>query len=463
MSSVRLDLLPDGDFPVFRGNEDGYFLYYSPGYLAAVERSQSAQFESELFSSSDGRGEEASKLRQYGQNAQARWTSIQQSKFFPVCLTLYMNKECNLQCVYCYSNPSAQPGERLSIASIKAAGAVVAKNCCERDLPFTVVFHGGGEPTLDRDLVDQALDELERIGSEYKVPLFRYIATNGVMSKEKAAWLGKRFDLIGLSCDGPSSIQSRQRPLLGGGGSTAALEQTAEIIRGIGKPIHARVTVTPYTADRQDEIAEYICQLIRPQEIHVEPVYSSDRVGEALWQAWREKADDFVEGFVKGREAAHRHGVKWSTSGSRSKDIHGPYCNIFRDVLNLVPGGVATACFKCAGKEQVRGLSAEVGMVDHDREKFILDEPNILRLREALWFSSEECQGCMNFYHCTRSCPDSCHLDGGQDYQDWRCQIQLKLTEYDLLAFGEFLYADAARRGGAAGAPIVDLESAYYE
>lgn len=44
------------------------------------------------------------------------------------------------------------------------------------------------------------------------------------------------------------------------------------------KPLHVRVTITPQTINRQTEIAEYVCQRLRPQEIHVEAVYAVDGI-----------------------------------------------------------------------------------------------------------------------------------------------------------------------------------------
>jgi len=63
--------------------------------------------------------------------------------FLPECLTLYMNNECNLRCVYCHTDPTSQPAARLELDTIAAAGEVVAENCRKKNRPFYVVFHGG--------------------------------------------------------------------------------------------------------------------------------------------------------------------------------------------------------------------------------------------------------------------------------------------------------------------------------
>lgn len=463
MTNSKFSLIGGREIPIYRYDSTEYSLFYAPGYLAAVKKEQAGLFEEQLFdANSSNKSDEGTKLLHYAQAAQQKLTSLHSSSFSPVCLTLYLNNECNLHCVYCYSNPSAQSGTQLSIETIQAGASLVAKNCRDQDLPLTVVFHGGGEPTLNWNLVDQALEKLEKVASKNEIPLFRYSATNGVMSKEKAELLADRFDLIGISCDGPLSIQEEQRPLIGGGESSSSLERTAEVIRKSGKPLHVRVTITPNTFGRQAEIAEYICQKLGPQEIHVEPVYSSERMGSRIWRGGKEQADSFVDEFVKARKFARRYKVRWMTSGSRLFDIHGPYCNIFRDVLNLVPGGIATACFKTVSMDQIAEKSTRTGSMDIKEEKFNVDHSNVLRLKKILSKSPEKCRVCVNYYHCARLCPDRCPLNEEASNQDWRCRIQVKLSENDLLEMGDILVQKARRKEDFAGSTVEKLESGFY-
>ena len=52
---------------------------------------------------------------------------LREEPFSPECLTLYMNNECNLDCVYCHTDPSREPAARLEMEVIGAAAEVVAE------------------------------------------------------------------------------------------------------------------------------------------------------------------------------------------------------------------------------------------------------------------------------------------------------------------------------------------------
>ena len=464
MNNTKFHLIGNGTIPIYRYDTPEHLLYYSPGYLAVLKngQEQAELFEKQLFSSAKPKSVTAANLLQHASKAQQKMHAVHNAEFSPTCLTLYLNNECNLQCSYCFSNPSHQSQEKLSLSTIQAAASLVAENCRNQGIPLTVVFHGGGEPTLSWQLLQNALDIVEKVAAENHIPIFRYIATNGVMSQKKAEWVADHFDLIGLSCDGPPSIQANQRPLATGGESASFVEQSADLIHTRGKPLHVRVTITPETIYRQEEIAEYICKKIAPQEIHIEPVYNSKRAGSKIWEGKPEQVETFINAFIKARKIANEYGVKWVTSGSRLNDIHGPYCNIFRNVLNLVPGGAATPCFKFVSLSQLLEKSAMIGSMDAEKGQFILDHANIHRLKNSLSKSPEKCQTCVNYFHCIRSCPDDCSLIGAEADQNWRCQYLMKLTENDLIEMGAVLAQKVINQHDTAGSTIEQLESIVY-
>jgi pyruvate-formate lyase-activating enzyme len=423
--------------PIFRQAHPGYVLFYAPGYLVVVAAAQASRFEEALASPALAGWPELAELRQHANAAQRAWAEQQERVFAPLCLTVYLNNECNLGCTYCYSSPSPRPAARLSLGAIRAGAALIAQNCLAQDCGFTAVFHGGGEPTLHQALVDQALDAIETTTATAGLSLFRYVATNGVMSTAKATWLASRFDLVGLSCDGPGPIQAAQRPRWGGGDTSRTLERTAHILRELGKALHVRVTVTQHTLHRQAEIAEYVCQTLKPDEIHVEPVYKAGRTQESLAIGL---AEVFATEFLKARNIAQGYGIPWRTSGSRPWEIHGPYCNIFRDVLNIVPGDVATACFKTTTADQAHAQELMIGKLDRPTGTIVLEQAHIQTLRQSLRVFPAKCQNCFNQYHCVRDCPDYCPLEGTTPASEFGCQFQKTLVNWLIQEAASTLY-----------------------
>jgi len=427
------------DLPIYQRTTPDYCIFYTPGFLVLVDPPQAHAFALYLVNPQQSELPEARELRSRAVNLLKTWENRFSRPFSPLCLTLYLHNNCNMSCIYCYSSPTKKSGKKLTLFEVQSAAEVVASNCRDQGQPFTVVFHGGGEPTLYRSQADQILDFAQEFARMHGLELFNYIATNGVMTAEKAAWIARRFNLVGISCDGPESITARQRPPVENHPSIAVssvagiIDRTACIVREAGKPLQVRVTVTPANVDRQPEIVDYICRRLKPVEIHLEPVYRGGRMrDEDCFTA--SLAEEFVNGYLEARRLAAGFSIKLTTSGARPGEIHGPYCHIFRDVLNLLPGGAVTACFKIINTEVEKAQQFIIGESDPMRGNYILDEARIRLLRQKAFTLPSTCQGCFNRYHCAGLCPDVCLLDDQSGYGNevdisFRCKAQKYLAE----------------------------------
>jgi uncharacterized protein len=445
--------------PIFRQDRAEYTMFYAPGCLCVAARPEADRLETIIVSlaaplgpqSGDEQGiwgKWARELCLRADLAVAERNCQREDAFTPECLTLYMNNECNLRCTYCHTDPSPKLAARLDLEAIAAAGEAVAESCRRKGVPFSIVFHGGGEPTLHRQQVDSAMARLEALASIRGIATFRYVATNGVMSEEKARWLAGRFDLVGLSCDGPPEIQNHQRPRWGGGSTARVVERTGHVLREEGCRYHVRTTITAATLSRMAEIVAFLCQQFKPEEIRLEPVYVGGRTGPVAGLV-AHQADEFVTNFLEARQIARKHRVLLMTSGSRPGSIHGPYCHVFRHVVNLVPGGLATACFKITQAAQVKGKGAVMGGLNEDTGRFEIDPLRVQVLRQELDVTLPECAVCFNRYHCARECPDWCPLDDKSclpyDFlkPGFRCQAQKVLAYSTLIEAAGRLWSEA--------------------
>ena len=453
--------------PIFRWDNPDYAAFYAPGYLCVVGQAGAERFETTIGPDESGMTWGAELWRRAGQAlAEAdRWRA---GPFEPECLTLYMNNECNLNCVYCHSNPAPQPASRLDLDLVAAAAELVAEACRQKVHPFTVVFHGGGEPTLHRDRVEQALVRVRAIAARHGVETFLYIATNGILSEADAVWLAREFDLVGLSCDGPPEIHNSQRPRWDGSGSLHLVERAGRILREEGCRLHVRTTITRGSLAHQAEIARFICRQFSPEEIHFEPVYLGGRTGPPAGLEARYAAE-FVACFLKARSLARGYGIPLSTSGTRPGSLHGPFCHLFRNVINLVPGsgqgngsaGVATVCFKLTDAGSVREKGACIGELKRESGRFEIDARRVQSLRRQLDAAPPACHGCFNLYHCARQCPDYCPLDGYPEQvppgePGFRCRVQKALASAILQETADRLWAEAknSRDGKPRGTAI---------
>jgi hypothetical protein len=130
--------------------------------------------------------------------------------------------------------------------------------------------------------------------------------------------------------------------------------------------------------------------------------------------------------------------------------VHGPYCNIFRQVLQLAPGDVVSACFKDTSPAQTKERGLEVG--HFNGLELHLDYERALALRAA-FARPPTCESCVLGYHCTYNCPNACLLRSERT-TDLLCQILKRIFTRRLLE----LAADLIRvPGPIAGTPVTSV------
>jgi sulfatase maturation enzyme AslB (radical SAM superfamily) len=295
------------------------------------------------------------------------------------------------------------------------------------------VFHGGGEPLLERRPCEAALRAIQAAAARSGIAVVSYVATNGVMPAERSRWMAESFDRVGLSCDGPPEWQDQQRPGINGRPTSAFVERTAQIVRENGAQLLVRTTITRAAFDSQAEIARYLLERLAPDELVLEPVYAAGRGRQSAGYDGAD-APAFVRGYQEVRRLARERGVGLKSSVHWLSALHGPHCQILRQVLNLVPGDVATACFKRSRGSEALASRMAIGRYEPAGRTLSIDERRIDELRGALLSPPARCLGCFNQFHCGGLCPDACPLepeqpeaaDGGLD--GFRCRVQRALA-----------------------------------
>ncbi|MEZ5397869.1 MAG: hypothetical protein R2724_34590 [Bryobacterales bacterium] len=394
----------------------------------------------------------ANELQERAQLSAETWGQLSQGAFEPECLTIYLSNRCNLQCSYCYAAQNGKrdlisiqkrvPGEGSNEAFpvineevVGAAANVVAANCVNKGKPFTLVLHGGGEPTLHWATIQRLASITKRIARSRNIKWWSYLATHGAISDDKAQWLARNINLIGLSCDGPPDIQNTQRPKHDGVPTSELLKHTAKVFLSFGAKFVVRATITPITVYRQSEIVTYICQELGAKEIRFEPVYFTEGSHKVGFKP--ADAEVFVSHFLDAEKRARELGSELKMSGVRLDEIHGPYCNILRDVLHLTPDGSATACFLSTDGREPGTASMTIGQLESPGGNFRLHEERITAFRHQATRIPARCHDCVNVYHCVRECPEVCPVvDQEEDSRKeggFRCRVQKQLAEHWIL------------------------------
>lgn len=323
--------------------------------------------------------------------------------FRPHEVTLFPTTRCNLRCRYCYANAGtrnvdmpweiAQAAIDLVIENARAVG---------RD-DFIVGFHGGGEPTVNWELVQQATlyarQRARDIGLDEKI----HCATNGVLSQFQREFVVSNFTGVNISLDGPADIQDRQRPLASGKGSSAYVMQTIHYFSERKFPFGIRVTLTANEGHRLNDIVRFIHQQC-PQldQVHVEPVWQCGRCQTTGERPPSE--EQFIACFAEAYVLAQDLGFSLFYSGARLDVLTNRFCAAPGDGFSVTPEGIVSSCFEVTDPADPRAALFHYGHYDRSRGEFTIDLQRIARLRRLRVENIQHCQDCFCKWHCAGDC-----------------------------------------------------------
>ena len=369
--------------------------------------------------------------------------------FKPECLTINLGSGCNLGCSYCFvkekqifkklKNVSEQ---KQFIRAVESAARVVIKNCQEKKQPFFFGFLGDGEPLVQFELVQEIYNICRKLFEEQPVSsflarspqdpellsFFSFITSNGTLEEHKYRWVARNFRRVCLSVDGPEWIHDQNRRFSDGTPTLKQIKNTLSVLRAEGCYPVCRTTVTPQHTQYLSEIVQFLGEELDFRFIQIEPVYHLNNKPEAF------SAKEFAENLLMARTVAREMGSDIIYSGYRPDEIHGPYCNILKNVLSMTPDLKALTC----GFDRPNSKYSEIGAYDPKQDFWVLNQERIADIKEKLALYPEVCKECSVVEHCVRGCPDFCILDCDikQEVADCstlidkpRCQINRALYE----------------------------------
>lgn len=161
-------------------------------------------------------------------------------------LLLSLTGTCNLSCKYCYANEHA--ADFMSVET-----AIQAVDIAARSKEKFILQFSGGEPLLNFPVIQAVIEHVQ----ENKIPALMQVQTNGTLITEKIAKILKKGKVaIGVSIDGRTQENDRQRCFPNGSGCMQAILNGIEILKHHSIQIGVTCVVTAQNVNKLTGIVE---------------------------------------------------------------------------------------------------------------------------------------------------------------------------------------------------------------
>jgi len=347
------------------------------------------------------------------------------NEYHPTIGVLLMTGDCNMRCTYCY----ARGGEAPDLQMTFPLAQIIIDRVCENAYKtgkkiFSLTFHGGGEPTLNWDVMTDAVEYAKGQGLPCEVNM----STNGVWTSQQRKFILKHFNNLSISFDGTRAIQDKQRPLANGESSFDAVMETIRSLDEVNFHYGIRITTTPDFFESLPESIAFLCEETKCRNFQVEPCYSSIR-GEYA-DPTEEQIQSFIDAFLKAFEIASNSKCFLYYSGARPWQITTSFCSAPENGLVVTPQGDIVTCFETCDRRHPLISKFVIGNISSSGI-----EINMEKLRKFHNKQQERrrlCKGCFCYWHCGGDCATKCMFSHSQERG--RCQVNRIITR-ELLAW----------------------------
>ncbi|MCI0526406.1 MAG: radical SAM protein [Nitrospira sp.] len=350
----------------------------------------------------------------------------------PIVVTLFLTTACNLRCTYCYASAGDTPTRFMSLEVAKRGIDFVVANALKRKVPyFEIAYHGGGEPTVNWQVLTESLDYAHKKAAEMDLKVRASSATNGVLTDTQIDWILASLNGVSLSFDGLPSVHDKHRPTVSGKGSSERVMHTIRRFDKAGFRYGLRVTVTADQIPLLPDSIEYICINFRPQRIQVEPAYQLGR-----WQnAPSSETEEFIAAFRAAQQRAMKYSHEIYYSAARLGTLTNHFCGVTQDNFALSPDGNVSACYEVFSEESPWAKTFFYGQPDKERGSYTFNLPVLNHLRKQAVQHRDYCQGCFAKWTCAGDCyHKSLTVNGeGEFAGSDRCHITRELTKDQIL------------------------------
>lgn len=255
-----------------------------------------------------------------------------------VSLALMPTYDCNLRCIYCYS----QGGKTKETINFETAKKTIdyARKYNKEAKTLDLYLVGGGEPLLYIDKVKEIVEYADTIFKRVQI----HVVTNATFSPETRDWLIKRKANVRVSYDVVG--QKKQRPFYNNKFSgVVVINNIKELIAG-GLEIIVQCIITDDTVTKMREIVNELINL-KVKVVKLEPCLINDisRGTKQLQPSAKDYANNLID--VIEYVANNELDILIDT-GYFTRPTTGNYCGMGDGNFVVTPEKMITSCVEVA-------------------------------------------------------------------------------------------------------------------
>ncbi|MEU6190870.1 radical SAM protein [Nocardia sp. NPDC047038] len=360
--------------------------------------------------------------------------------FAPTGVVYMVTAACNLRCTYCYADAGDHPVDLYNRRMALDAAKFVIDNAAASGAGTAYLnFHGGGEPTLDFDLIRTVVDWSREYARNEAGDLRvnASMVTNGLISDAKAQWIADNMDSVQVSHDGPAAIHDLQRPTVRGGTSYSRVREVIELFTGRVPDLMIKSTISRAAVGKMPEIARYLCSTFDLPRFHLGPVLGTGRGRSVVFG--EPEAQEFVRGYYAAQEIADEYGRTIVVSGALATFPHvrRTFCGVTDPNFSLTSDGHISSCYEIMYDDDKRAPHAYYGRYNRETRTFDVDGNRIAKLRLHDVNKIPKCRNCFAKWQCAGDCQArwyNSHTGELENGPDVRCEINRTLIRDRLLS-----------------------------
>ncbi len=317
--------------------------------------------------------------------------------------TLYiiLNEKCNFHCSYCYS---AQGRSKQELDINVLYGFLDTFLTLHTDTPNdrTLMFIGGGEPTLSWSSVISATEYAERMAQQRGINLKFRLSTNGsILTQEMIDFYKKHRFSLQISYDVLPDVQDAQR------GQWAKVDENIKRLLAEHIGCNIRSTITDLNLNRIAEMVQFCCDNYNGIDgLVVEPVADKEKF--TTREQLRDYFTQYRNAFRQAELLAKKNNFSFGTSVFESiKQIRERFCY---NLLCITPYNTLTLCPNVSSPEEKDYEKLVFGSIEYDKETkkchAEIDTERFEQLTHNNIHTLEECRSCWARWNCGGGCPD---------------------------------------------------------